>query len=652
MNNPPQPPAARVALRRAAVARLQSRRAPRGPKSPTDLRRVCHELEVHQVELELQNEELRAAQAESAAALARYTDLYDFAPVSYFTLTASGTIRLVTLTGARLVGVTRGRLVGQSFGPLVADASRRTFGDFLARVFAGETKQTCDLTLAKTVAGSPMIVQLEATLSPDRTECRALIVDITKRQRAEEQLKMSLAQVGELKQALDEHAIVAITDPRGMITFVNDKFCAISQYSRAELLGQDHRLINSGHHSREFMRDLWATIGRGQVWHGEIRNRAKDGSFYWMATTIVPFLDQRGKPQQYVSIRADITAHKESESRFRQLVDSNAQGVMIWNTKGEITEANDAFLRLMGYTREDLKARRINWAAMTPPEGDALDRQGLKELAATGVCRSYEKECIRKDGSRVPILIGAASFQACPDEGVSFVIDNSERKQAEAKLRELGTQLNRAEEYERRRIARELHDSTGQKLAALSITVGLLQDALLPPSDVTGKILADSLTLIEECAQEIRTLSYLLHPPLLDELGLAAAIANYVAGFTRRSSVRVRFEPPPDFARLPEAVEMALFRVVQESLGNILRHARTLAARIRLVADAEQVTLEIRDSGVGMSAKTLRAINAQLSSPGVGIVGMRERLRLVGGLLEIKSNIRGTTVRAIVPRTQ
>ena len=144
----------------------------------------------------------------------------------------------------------------------------------------------------------------------------------------------------------------------------------------------------------------------------------------------------------------------------------------------------------------------------------------------------------------------------------------------------------------------------------------------------------------------------LLHPPLLDELGLAAAIADYVAGFTRRSSVRVRFEPPPDFARLPEAVEMALFRVVQESLGNILRHARTLAARIRLVADAEQVTLEIRDSGVGMSAKTLRAINAQLSSPGVGIVGMRERLRLVGGLLEIKSNIRGTTVRAIVPRTQ
>jgi signal transduction histidine kinase len=116
--------------------------------------------------------------------------------------------------------------------------------------------------------------------------------------------------------------------------------------------------------------------------------------------------------------------------------------------------------------------------------------------------------------------------------------------------------------------------------------------------------------------------------------------------------VRVTFDPPPGFARLPDAFEMALFRVVQESLGNILRHARTLAARIRLGADAEQVTLEISDSGVGMSAKTLRAIQAEQAAPGVGIAGMRERLRLVGGRLEIKSSKRGTSVRAIIPRIQ
>jgi signal transduction histidine kinase len=213
-------------------------------------------------------------------------------------------------------------------------------------------------------------------------------------------------------------------------------------------------------------------------------------------------------------------------------------------------------------------------------------------------------------------------------------------------LRVLTGRLLQLQDDERRRISRDLHDSAGQMLVALSMNCAALGKEL--KSESGSRLLADTQALISQMSSEIRTMSYLLHPPLLDEVGLESALRWYIEGFSRRSGVQTALEVSPEFGRLAKEQEITIFRVVQEALTNVLRHSESVTASVRLTREQNRIRLEITDAGKGIPTEKLARMQAS-ASQGVGLGGMRERIAQLRGEFNIASTARGTEIVATLP---
>ncbi len=459
------------------------------------------------------------------------------------------------------------------------------------------------------------------------------------------EVSQGVNELADIKYALDESSIVAVTDQHGVIKYVNEKFCEVSQYTREELIGKTHRIINSGHHSKEFMRQLWETIQIGEVWKGQIKNKAKDGSYYWVDTTIVPFLDKKGEPYQYLALRTEVTEYKRIKDELRNSMNElydfkfaldESSIVAITDRRGTITYVNDKFCEISKYNREELIGRDHNILNSGFHPKDFF--RSLWKTIGSGEVWKGEIKNKAKDGSYYWVDTTIVPFlddDRKPYQYLAIRNEITERKRVEQELQQMMTRLLHVQEEERKKVSRELHDGIGQSLYSLLITINRLG------TETDHPLMEQLQSSVTELIEDIRGISWELRPSLLDDLGLMPALRSFFNRYSQHYGIKVEFKSEIS-QRYDVLIETTIYRIVQEALTNVRKYAEVSEVFVTILKKEKKIQVFVRDEGKGY--------DPNLSPKGVGLFSMEERAKAINGQLTINAKPgEGTEVILSIP---
>jgi PAS domain S-box-containing protein len=632
--------------------------------TPEEIRQILHELRVHQIELEMQNSELRRTQAELDASRERYFNLFNLAPVGYVTVNEHGLILEANLTAGTLLGVSPIAMVHLPFFSFIFQEEQDSYYFHRKQLFKTGTPQSFELRMVKK-DGTKFWVQVETTLVKNGEGtpiCHMALSNIAERKRAEESLRENEENLRAiLLTAMDGFWLA---DMQGRLLNVNETYCRMSGYSAQELLTMNISDLEITETPNEIAARIQKIMMQGED-RFESRHRRKDGSIIDVEVSVQ---HRRITGGRNVAFLRDITHRKQAEEALHRAnailqtaMDQSPAGIAIAEApEGTLLYVNDAGMRIRGGTRETIVkkiaiSQYVDTWQLLDLDGRPLKSDDVPLARAILFGETCNREFLIRhmDGNHRIVLANAAPIRDTKGHVIAAVVvflDITERKRMKNALRLLSSRLLTSQEEEQRRIAMELHDQTGQDLNVLKLYLEALKSRLRKDQAALKAECDKILTYIDRIIEDVRRLAHGLSPSQLDALGLCAALKALIRTFSEKTRIPIRFNIDALDKAFPSQAEIVLYRLFQEALTNIYKHARAKTIQIDVGRQGDAISIAIRDDGQGFDPDLFGRGDPTRVERGMGLSAMEVRAHMIGAEFTISSQPNeGTEIKLLVP---